>query len=292
MSTSTLGGRSILQVLKDALREFSDDAMSIYAAALAYRALFALFPFLIFLTTVGGYLGQDEAVLDFIEFGLRTVPPEVSAVLERPVREILDRPRPGLLTLSILTALWVASSGFEALRAGLNEAYDVEVPHAIWWNRLQSFAFTLLLAVAILAAMVSIVAGPFIWALLQWLLIEPHLWRLFYVTVRYALGGGLLLGVIWALYYFLPNRRMRKRDAVPGAVVALALWLAAAALFSLYLQNLANYSLTYGSLGGIVVSLFFFYVSAAVFIFGAEINAAIRRLIDRREAPPDPGAIT
>ncbi|HET6521755.1 MAG TPA: YihY/virulence factor BrkB family protein, partial [Geminicoccaceae bacterium] len=280
------------RVAIEAVRHFATTDATVLAGHIAYTMLFALFPFLIFLTTVGGFLGQDEAVLDFVEFVLRTVPPEVSDVLARPVHEILDRPRPGLLTLSILVALWVASSGFEALRVGLNEAYEVDAPRALWWDRLQSFAFTLLLAVAIVAAMISIVAGPLIWALLQWVLDVPQLWRLLYGAVRYALGIGVLLAVIWALYYFLPNKPMRKRDAMPGAVVAVALWIGAASLFSLYLQNLANYSITYGSLGGIVVSLFFFYVSAAVFIFGAEVNAAIRRLADRREAPPDPGAIT
>ena len=108
------------RVAVEAVKHFATTDATVLAGHIAYTMLFALFPFLIFLTTVGGFLGQDEAVLDFIDFGLRTIPPEVGAVLERPVREILERPRPGLLTLSILTALWVASSGFEALRAGLN----------------------------------------------------------------------------------------------------------------------------------------------------------------------------
>ena len=223
-------------------------------------------------------LMREPWVAGFVEFALTSVPPEVREVLGPPIEEILTQRRPGLLTVSILVALWAASSGVEALRVGLNEAHAVEAAPALWWRRLQSLALTLLLAAAILAATIAVVAGPFIWRLLEPLLELPERWRLPYVALRYALGGVVLLAVIWALYYILPNRAMRRRDALPGAVAAVVLWSVAASLFSWYLGNLANFSVTYGSLGGIAVSLFFFYVAAAIFIFGAEINAAIRRL--------------
>lgn len=276
----------VVRVAGEAVNHFLSTNATLLAGYIAYAALLALFPFLIFLATLSGFLGRQEAVLEFVGIGLSRLPPEVAEVLETPVREILLEQRPGLLTVSVIGTLWVASSGFEALRAGLNEAYDIEEPRAFWWRRLQSLAFTLLSAVAILAATIAVVLGPLVWRLVEWLLELPlpTVWQLLYGAFRYSLAGGVLLAVIWALYYFLPNRPMRKRDALPGAGVAVVLWTVTASLFSWYLTNLGRFSVTYGSLGGIVLSLFFFYVSAAIFIFGAEINAATRRLAARAAA--------
>jgi membrane protein len=274
------------RVLIEAVNHFLNTNATLLAGYIAYAALLALFPFLIFLATLGGFLGREAAVIEAFGLALARLPPEVAEVLETPIREVLEEQRPGLLTASVLVTLWVASNGFEALRAGLNEAYEIEEPRALWWRRLQSLALTLLFAAAVVASTIAVVLGPIIWRLVEWLLELPLpvLWQLLWAAVRYSLAGGALLVVTWALYYFLPNVRMRGSDALPGAAVAVALWTVAASLFSWYLANLGRFTVTYGSLGGVVLSLFFFYVSAAIFIFGAEINAAIRRLAARAAA--------
>jgi membrane protein len=265
------------KVLWDALVHTAFDNSLIFAGYIAYTTLFAIFPFIIFLTTVAGVIGQGEAAARFIDYMLGGLPPEVASTLEPAIREITGQPRTGLMTISFLVTLWVASSGVEALRAALNEAYNTEQAPVIWKARLQSLGLTVLFAFGIVLAMVAIIAGPFIWAVLEWLLVVPSFYGWLYGFSRYIFGLIVLYGVIVLLYFLLPNRSLRKRDVLPGAAVAVLLWAVAASLFSLYLSNLARYSLTYGSLGGIVVTLLFFYVSACIFIFGAEINAAYRR---------------
>lgn len=261
----------------DASYHFFNDNSLIIAGYVAYMTLFAMFPFIIFLTTIGGVLGQGEAARRFIEYGLDTIPPEVASTLEPAIREITERPRTGLMTISIVVALWVASSGVEALRAALNEAYNAEQYPAIWRARLQSLALTILFAIGIILTMVAIVAGPFIWRMVEWILIIPSFYGWMYGLSRYFFGVIVLYAIVVTLYYLLPNRSLRRREVFPGAAVAVLLWIGSASLFSFYLSRLANYSVTYGSLGGIVVTLLFFYVSACIFIFGAELNAAVRR---------------
>jgi membrane protein len=256
---------------------FANDNSLIFAGYIAYTTLFAIFPFIIFLTTVAGVLGQGEAAARFIDYLLQGLPPEVASTLEPAIREITGRPRTGLMTVSFVVALWVASSGIEALRTALNEAYNTEQAPTIWRARLQSLGLTVLFAFGIVLAMVAIIAGPFIWAVLQWLLVVPPIYGWLYGISRYVFGLIVLYAIIAMLYFVLPNRSLRKRDVLPGAAVSVVLWAIAASLFSAYLANLARYSLTYGSLGGIVITLLFFYVSACIFIFGAEINAAYRR---------------
>ena len=261
----------------EALVHFANDNSLILAGYIAYMTLFAMFPFIIFLTTVGGVLGQGEAAARFIDYLLTGIPAEVAVTLEPAIREITERPRTGLMTISIVIALWVASSGLEALRSALNEAYNAEQYPAIWKARLQSLLLTVLFTVGIILSMVSIVAGPFIWSMIEWVLIIPSFYGWMYGLSRYVFGVIVLYVIIVILYFVLPNRSLRKREVFPGAALAVALWIGSASLFSIYLSNMGSYSVTYGSLGGIVVTLLFFYVSACIFIFGAEFNAALRR---------------
>jgi YihY family inner membrane protein len=94
---------------------------------------------------------------------------------------------------------------------------------------------------------------------------------------RYILAVLLLYLMVAMLYRWLPSRHLPRREVLPGAAVTVALWILLASLFSLYLQNLTRFTVTYGSLGGIIIALFFFYMSGLIFIFGAEINSARRR---------------
>lgn len=265
------------RVVWEAIVHFANDNSLTFAGHIAYTSLFAIFPFIIFLSTLAGVFGQSEAAARFIEYFLEGLPSEVATTLEPAIRDITGQSRTGLMTISIVVTLWVASSGLEALRAALNEAYNAEHVPAIWHARLQSLALTILFAIGILVGMVAIVAGPFIWAVLEWILIIPTFYGWLYSISRFVVGIVILYAVIVILYSVLPSRNLRWRDVLPGAAVAVVLWIGSASLFSFYLTNLARYSLTYGSLGGIVVTLLFFYVSACIFIFGAELNAAYRR---------------
>jgi membrane protein len=264
---------------------FINDGGTTQAGSIAFTTLFALFPFLIFLTTLAGEFGQEEAAQRFVDLSLEGLPAEVVSTIRPAIDQVINVRRTGLMTVSILVAVWTASSGLEALRTALNYAYGIEDSRPWWLLRLQSIVFTVIISVAILVLMIVVVAGPFIWDFLVDLFKVPASWGWIYTAVRYLLAVLLLYAVVALLYQWLPNRRLRGYEILPGAAVTVVAWLVTASLFSLYLQNLGRFSVTYGSLGGIVVTLMFFYLSAAIFIFGAEINGAWRRdVADRLRA--------
>jgi membrane protein len=269
-----------------AIDHFVNDKGFIYAGYIAFASLFALFPFLIFLLTLAGFLGQSEAAAASIELGLELLPPEVAGVLRPVIDEVRRNASTGLLTLSIALTLWFSSSGFESLRTAVNLAFDVDREPSFLWSRLQSMLLTVVSAIIIIVAMLALVIGPVIGTVLAFLsqgrIVEPST----YTLARHALGVILLLGLFAGLYLILPNVRVRLIEVLPGAVVAVLLWVASAKIYSLYLQNLGRYTVTYGSLGGIVLTLFFFYISAIVFILGAQLGGAIRRERRRREGRP------
>lgn len=246
------------------------------AGAISFSSLFALFPFLIFLTAVAATLGETQTARDFVDFALQSVPPEVADTLRPAIQQVLTTGEGGVLTFSMLMTLWAASSGVEALRDALNAAYDVETNRHFLMRRLQGTAIVLISSVAVLFVMTSFVFLPLLWEpLTRWLGIAAAT-----VWIVNAVQIALSILIVWVgialLYRWLPNVRQHFRDVVPGAILSGVTWLAILVIFSWYLRSFGRFTVVYGSLGGIVITLLFFYLSAAALIVGAEFNAARR----------------
>ncbi len=263
-----------------AVKNFVRDDGSALAGYMAYTALLCLFPFLIFATALCGLLIGDEGVQPVMEFLFANIPTHVARTIQPVLEEVVRNRSGNVLSLSALGAIWIASNGFEALRAGLERAYQVK-NHRSWWiNRLISIGFVFIALVAFFALAVLIVFGPTLIALAdeftgalgyaeEVLGLDLKIWASF----RYIFGAVILITFQVLLHMILPA----ERPPVPilrGVLVTVFLWMLLASAFSIYFRFVPSYAITYGTLGGVIATLLFFYVSAAIFIFGAEINAA------------------
>jgi membrane protein len=257
---------------------------------IAFTAFFSLFPFLIFLAALAGFLGDRESADGFIREMFNLMPEDVAGTLAPAVSEVLDGRERGLLTVGILTTLWFASNGVEALRAGLNRAYGVTEERAIWWRRLQSIAFVIAGGFVIFFLSLAVILGPLVWKVLGPKAGDVLEARLVFVTTRYLLAVLLLLGALLLLHRWLPNTRQAFARVLPGVCVTALLWLVGASVFSWYIGKLADYAAFYGSLGGVAITLMFFYISAIIFIFGAEVNAVWRERTGRGPASQEVGS--
>lgn len=269
--------RLVRRTLWQAYYRFEQDHGWVLAGHIAYMGLFALFPFLIFLLALAGFLGQGEAADTSIELALELLPPDVASALKPAIDEVRNAPHAGLMTFGILVTLWASSSGLESLRHALNLAYAVADRPAMWRTRLESLLLTIVAAIVVIVVMVLLVVLPLALDAFRFLLHEPTIQGSSYDGTRQSLGFLLLLGLLMLLYKVLPNVQLGPMEVVPGAIVAWLLWLAAVWGYTVYLRSVRSYSVTYGSLGGIIVTLLFFYISAVLFIFGAEINSVLRR---------------
>ena len=256
---------------------------------IAFTAFLSLFPFLIFLAALAGFLGDEDMADDFVEAMFRFMPEDVARTLAPAVGEVLGSRQGGLLTFGILATLWFASNGIEALRAGLNRAYNVREERPMWWLRLQSFALVVASGLVIFFLSAVIIIGPLVWRALGPAVNQALDTQLVFITARYAVAVVVLWVALMLFHQWLPNSRQAFRRILPGVCVTVVLWLVGAALFSWYIGNLANYSVLYGSLGGVAITLVFFYISAVIFIFGAEINAVWRKRHGLPDAPQDEG---
>lgn len=291
MTSRSPARRGVLSALKEAAREFLDDDMMTYAAALAFQVLLALFPFLIFLIALLGFLQLADFFAYLREQATVLLPEQASAQINQVLDEVQQR-EGGLLSFGIILAIWAASGGVRALTNALNMAYDVEEGRAAWKRIVLSVVYTVALAALLIAALALMILGP---QVMGWIAGLAGLEQLF-VTVwswaRWPVIVLLLMVVVAMIYTALPNVRQPFRLITPGAVLAVLVWVAASLGFSLYVQNFANYGATYGSLGAVVILLFYFFLSSAVLLFGAELNAVLlrRREVPQEKEQPEPPA--
>ena len=276
-------------VIKRAVKSFLDDDMVTYAAALSYHLMLALFPFVIFMLTLLGALGLSEFFDRLLHQAQAALPPDAYELLARVIGEIRGQPREGLLSVSIIFALWAASTGMRSVMNALNVAYDVKETRPAWKRYPLSILYTIGLVAVVIATAAFRLIGP--WAVQRFAnqlgltTVVTTLWT----WLRWPVVALLLLLTIALIYYLGPNIDQPFRYVTPGSICAVIVWIVASLLFSVYVENFGNYGATYGSLGGMVVLLLYFFVSAAVLLLGAEINAAIHPAHGPRSENVTPG---
>ncbi len=273
----------VKRILFDALGHYNDDDGWAMASHVALSTLMAMFPFLIFAGTLASFLGAKTFSDTAVHLIFDTWPDKIAAPLAREVENVLTVQRGGLLTISILAAAYFAASGIEALRVALNRAYREKETRSLIFRRLQSFAFVLVAAVGMAAISILLVLAPLALRIAEtWMpWIEPYagtigVWR--YIIAIVVLVGGLVSVHMW-----LPDGKRPFVLILPGIVLTLFAWLASAMIFATYLERFANYFSTYAGLASIVIALVFLYIIAAIFIVGAEINAAINLYAESRK---------
>lgn len=269
--------RRAARIGADALRRFLAHDGLVLSGYLAYLTLLSLMPFLVFLVALIGLFGASEAGSALAAFLLGNLPPEAAPTLEMPIVEVFQEPRGDLVTIGIVGAIWVAATGVEGLRHALNRVEaGVGRTRPLWRSRAESVGIVLVFGLVLLAVALVLVLTP---------AVAPGVARLFDVSSgwlaawgvgRYALGAVVLFLVSAVLYRVLPDSRPRLRQTVPGAVLVAVLFLAGSGLFSLYVSRVADYAALYGGLGGVVVTLTFFFAVGAIFILGGCVNAAVR----------------
>ena len=275
-------------VLWAAAKRFGADMGSVMAGNIAYSLMLAVVPFLIFATALTGFFVGAEASQIALNALFSAVPEHVAETLKPVLLEVIGERRGGLLTLSALATIWAASNGVEAVRIGLDRAYDVDDTRHVALNRLISIGVVL-----VGFAIFTVLSALIVFAPLVFILIEH--WTSIVVpaeadVVRYVLGLTVLGVALWPMHRLLPSRSMRGLRLWPGILASVAIWGAAATGLSIYLAYAPSYTVTYGTLAGVIVTLLFFYLTGVALIFGAEVNAVVNA--DRLGATRGPDALS
>ena len=275
---AVLPALSVRKVTQRALTRFLIDDGLTHAAAIAFDTLFALVPFLIFLVTLAGWVGQGDAATESIELILTLLPPEVAGWVKPVVNEVTRAAHPSLLTLSMIGTLWVASSAVEAVRNALNRIFDATVSAKRWpVRRLQGLALTFFAGFCAIALTTLTVILPLGLQVAAQLLQDPGITTIVTGWSSHMVGVAILFVISMTLFRLLPGRQIPMTRLAVGALFVTVVWNALVFAFSYYMSNISTMSVTYGSLGGVMVTMFFFWLSAVIFLLGAQIAAAVDR---------------
>ena len=270
--------RASFRIAIDAFLRFNADDGWAIASHIALSLLMAMFPFLILVTAIAGFIGSRNLADEVARLIVAAWPREVSEPIADQIHTVLTTARGDVLTLGAVFAIYFSSSGVESLRIGLNRAYGLREPRPWWLCRLESFVYVLVSAVCFLAVAFLVVLGPLVFH--RAVNYAPWLDPLagYSNFTRLAVAALLIAIALFILHLWLPAGRRRVSEVWPGILATLLLWLACGFGFGRYLANFSSaYVSYYGGLASVMVALVFLYFSAWIFIYGGELNAAIAR---------------
>ena len=259
--------------LRSIIFRYIDDEITAMASQLAYSLLLSFFPFLILLITLIGYssLRSDDVLA-----ALGTIlPNDVMNLIKNTVVEIVETRRTGLLSFSMITTVWTASNGFNAVIRGLNKAYDEKEKRPFWKVQLTAILCTIGLIVVIVTALALLVFGEIG---VRFLINKFNLSQRVEFIVdfgRYIIGLTSMIIVFNAVYRYTPSKRLTWFETLPGAIFATVGWTVTSIGFSYYVNNFGNYSKIYGSLGAIIALMSWLFISSVIILIGGEINATL-----------------
>ena len=267
-----------IPTIKLAIQNFFKHGADKEAAALAYFLLFAIFPMSIFISNLIGLLE-----LDIVEISMALqhfMPRAIVEIVESYLEYVTSSASASLFWFSLIFSIYFPMRAVKVLMDNVHKAYQLGKPHTAKTYMLRQFIFTLLLLLTIFMMLFVLTLGERVvsdlveflsndtWHISEYLL---SLWQ----YCRFILVGALMLVILTSLYTFSLERKQPLRYVLPGIFVSLFVWMLVSFAFSFYVENIANYSILYGTLGTVIVLMVWLYLSAMILLFGLEINGAL-----------------
>lgn len=267
---------SVHTFTKEFYEQVKKDPIQDWAATLAFYFMLSIFPFLIFILSLLPYLPIDtEQIYHFVH---DYAPPELAELFTVTVLEVIAEPKGGLLSFGILATIWTASNGINALIRALNRAHNIDETRSFIKLRSMSIFLTLGVVILFFATLLLPIFGNVILSSIDQIFALPDQTFLNLNRLRWIIGVVIMTAILMLIYMIAPNRKLAYRDVLFGALLATVSWQLISFGFSIYVANFNNYTATYGSLGGVIILMFWFYLSGLILVVGGEINATLYNL--------------
>ena len=254
------------------------------AAQLAFYFFLSVFPALLFLVALLGYVPIDAHLTSALDELETLLPSELLHFVRTQVDAALAGRQGGLLTLGVIGAVWSSSSAVTAIITALNRAYDIEDWRPWWKRRLIAIVITIVLAVFVVSAFAFVVGGG---DLASWVADRLGLGSVLtrvWTVAQWTLAVVLVVVAVDMVYYFAPNADTPFVWITPGALLATALWLLTSFGFKVYVEHFSNYTAVHGTIGAVIVLLLWFYLSGFALLVGAELNAEIDKALHPQQS--------
>ena len=270
--------RSLITIYNDVY----DEHLFVFAAGLSYYFVLSLFPLLVSMASLLGYVPIPHLFEGLLSLMARLVPGDGMNLVRSIVSDVISHKHTHFLTLGLVFTIWTASSGFAAIIDGLDVVYRVRETRPVWKTRPIALGLTLLAGSLLLVAVGLMVEGTYLglWFAGRFDLgpAIPAAWR----YLRWGVAIVLAVLAVELLYHFGPNVRQRFRDSLAGAIVAVVTWIGLSYLLRSYFRRFDNLDRTYGPLGAAIGLYVWFYLSGFAILVGGEINFLLGELRDHR----------
>ena len=278
-SVRKLAGLGWGKLLRSTVREaFSDDIVN-RSAALSFWFLLGFFPLLFAVAGMLSMIGSGPGSQGILLRYLAHVLPDTASGL---VRQVLSHTTGSAIGFSLLFALWTASSATAGLMDALNGIYELKEARPWWKAQLVSVALAVATVALMVIAVLLVVYVPIVLHTIAPGSALVVLWKI----VQWPAAAILLILALLCLYRFAPNIHDQKwKWLVPGSIVAIGIWVGVSVGFKVYIRHFSNYGLLYGSLGTLIILMFWFYLSGAAILIGGEINSILEDAAARRNVP-------
>jgi membrane protein len=278
------------QTLKRTFKEFSEDNLTDWSAALTYYGVLSLFPALIALVSIVGLVFSAQQVTSTLTDIVSQIGP-ASAVetFAGPIESVTSNQSAAGIALiaGILGALWSASGYIGAFMRASNVMYEVDEGRAIWKLRpLQMVVTVIMILLISIGAIAVVISGPLATAVGSAVGLSDTAVTIWSIA-KWPVLALVVAAMIAVLYYASPNAKIGFKHVIPGAVLAVVIWVIASALFAFYVANFGSYNKTYGTLGGVVSFLVWLWITNIAILLGAEFNAERERTRQIAEGTPD-----
>jgi membrane protein len=262
------------------IKKVMEDDIGDLAAQIAYYFLLSLFPFLLFIIALLPYFSlNSDAMINLIN---EYFPGQTSEMVVKNIRSVLEHPSGGLLSFGIIATLWSASNGISSLVRSLNKAYNEKETRTFVKSKLLAIALTIAMVFVIVITLLLPVFGQVILNTIKTYFYVPELSPTVFQFLRWGIASGIMVIVLTVLYQIAPCKKLKFREVFWGAITATVLWQLISLGFSFYVTNFGNFSATYGSLGGVIILMIWFFMTGLILVAGGEINAALSELKKNR----------
>jgi len=287
-----IGLRGSWEVITSVYREVQRTRVLNIAAGLSYYFLLSLFPLLILLATLLGYLPIPNLFQQIMDLAARFMPKDAMGLVQKILKSVLTPNRTGLLSFGIAGTLWAASGGFSAMIDALDIAYDSRSTRSMIKQRLLALALTFMTGALMALALLLTIAGGKIGLLIGKLLHRSDLFQTLWPYMRWSIIVVAIVLSLELLYFIGPNVKQKFRRTLPGAILGTLLWIVISAAVNIYISHFANYNKTYGAIGAVIALMLWMYVSSIAILIGAEFNSELlkaegKKLAGQKVVNPD-----
>lgn len=268
-----LNFKDFLKLLK---RKLVENELLLVSYALTYKLLMSLFPLMIFMITIIGFLDID--LTDYLEEISRTLPQSINETIQSFLLEITETKAFSLLSFSFAVTIYSASSGFNCIIIGLNKAYDLHENRNFFAQRILSTMLVFIFTMLIIMSMILLIFGDYIRDLLvQYtkLTFFIYLFDSFAIEIIIFL---ILFVMLITIYKLSISRKLKFKDMLPGAVLTLFGWGIASKIFNIYVNNFSSYSMVYGTIGSIFILFIWINIIVFVLLVGGQVNAILESM--------------